>query len=258
MLEDQSSRFENFFVQRAFTADTLKSADSFIISTVSLDSLAEIWLNDFPHFSKDLNKQYGGKIPGNIRLSKFLKNFANDDPNVCKVAVVCFAEDLKKYIPVATNISEKLLDKRIPPDDWGLAQSYLDVSIEELFEECPELTQLTQLTQIDTLKRIIEEYEYGSILYVFYRCSLVHKLSAYTHGFCIKEEIRYNSSPYNDRWLIGFGPQLITRWLRIATSNYVQFCRDNKVIPGDGIDLRLGIDDKLKNKFLKLASKLNV
>jgi hypothetical protein len=257
--EDRLTPFKNYFLLRANVADQLTNegaiTDSLILGTTALDALAKIWLHDFPATENQLSSYYGGSIPEYIRLSQLLKQFAKDDSDASKVAVVCFAEDWKLFRPADTSFASQLLDKRLSnnPNEFlranELPKSYLDVPLKELEIEC------TQIAQNPKLRRIAEEYEYGAMLYKFYRCPLVHssKNSDRTHGFSRGEEIMYYRSYVDpNRTTIGFGSKLITRWLRIVATNYVQFCQDESVIPADNLDAGLLPEKRLKDRWSKL------
>ena len=189
--------FEHYFYRRAQLADDMAASgsvvDAYTLATASLDALAEIWFNDFPDFKRKLESELGGSVPSSIRLARLLKNFVSDDPRVSKVAVVCFAEDWKYYRPQDAHIAEQLLSKRLSNNSneflrsHELPKSYLDVSRDELVQECPDLATRSGLFDL------LEEYEYGSLLYTFYRCPLVHLAtgSRRTHGFTRGEEIMY-------------------------------------------------------------------
>ncbi len=252
--------FEHYFYKRAQLADDMATSgsvvDAYTLATASLDALAEIWLKDFPNDKRNLEKELGGNIPSSIRLARLLKKFASNDPHSRKVAVVCFAEDWKHYRPQDAHIAERLLSKRLSdnPNEflraYELPKSYLDVSRNELAHECPELT-----TRQDIFA-LAEEYEYGALLYTFYRCPLVHLAtgSRRTHGFTRKEEIMYYWSSYGDnRITISFGPNLVTRWLRNAVSGYVQSCQQVGIVPADNLDAGTNQEERLKRRWNKLT-----
>jgi hypothetical protein len=254
MNEDTLTHFERFFHNRADVADKLADSgsliDSLILSTTALDALAEIWLHDFPHTEKALQNNYGKPIPGYIKLAQLLKEFAADDPDANKVAVICFAEDWKRYYPQETTIADQLIDKRrgtTPFErDWMSPNISLDVPIKLLAEECPLLNVYPKLW------RLAEEYQYGAILYKFYRCPLVHSSNPAEriHFFTRGDEIMYCGSPQDvNKTAISFGPNLITRWLRHVMSNYIQCCRVAGVIPGKNLDSGFEPEDKLKKRW---------
>ncbi|OLP17150.1 hypothetical protein BST81_17520 [Leptolyngbya sp. 'hensonii'] len=235
--------FEHYFYKRAQLADDMadsgSTVDAYTLATASLDALAEIWFNDFPNVKRQLESELGGSVPSSIRLARLLKSFVPNDLRVSKVAVVCFAEDWKYYCPKDAHIADQLLSKRLSdnPNEFlrshELPKSYLDVSRDELAQECPDL--LTRPNLFDFL----EEYEYGSLLYTFYRCPLVHLAtgSRRTHGFTRGEEIMYYwSSSDDERITISFGPKLVTRWLRNVVSGYVQSCQEKGIVPADKLD----------------------
>lgn len=255
--EDSLSGFKSYFHRRADVADQLARSgaitDSLILGTTALDSLAKIWFHDFPKTEESLRCNYGGGISESIRLSQLLKQFAKNDPDASKVAVVRFAEDWKQFKPQDASIADQLLNKRYSnhPDELRrsreLPKSYLDIPLSELEKEC------TQIAQNPKLRRLAEEYEYGALLYTFYRCPLVHssKYSDQTHGFCNGEEKMYFPVECN-RTAIGFGPNLITHWIRIISTQYVQLCRQESVIPAENLDVALLQQKKLKDRWDKL------
>lgn len=249
--------FEHYFYKQAQHADELvalgSSPAACILATSSLDALAEIWLHDFPKVEEKFNKEFGGKIPSSIRLARLLKQFIPNDPHVSKVAVVCFAEDWKHYRPQDSYIADQLLSKRINQDPifagHELPRAYLDKSRDELAKECPELAASSGLLAL------AEEYEYGALLYTLYRCSLVHvgTNSKRTHGFARGEEIMYYwSFDSSGKVTIGFGPNLITRWLRNVVSGYVQACHQAGIIPADNINAGINQEDRFKRFWNKL------
>ncbi|PAX54171.1 hypothetical protein [Brunnivagina elsteri] len=257
--EDSLVPFEHYFLRRADVADQLTHSgtvtDSLILATTALDALAKIWLHDFPETEKELSRHYRGGISESIRLSQLLKQFAQEDPGASKVAVVCFAEDWKLFRPEDSALAHQLLDKRLSnhPNELlrvdELPKSYLDLPLDDLERECP------QIAQNPKLHRIAEEYEYGAMLYKFYRCPLVHssKSSDRTHGFTCGEEIMYYWSYVDkERTTISFGPNLITRWLRIVATNYVQLCREQGVIPAENLDAGLSPENNLRKLWSKL------
>lgn len=248
--------FEHYFYKQAQHADEMVASGSapaaYTLATLSLDALAEIWLHDFPEVEEKFKKEFRGKIPSSIRLARLLKQFIPNDPCVSKVAVVCFAEDWKHYLPQDSHIAEQLLSKRINQDPifagHELPRAYLDKSRDELAKECPELAARSDLLAL------AEEYEYGALLYSFYRCSLVHVAtnSKRTHGFARGEEIMYYWSFDGSRVTIGFGPNLITRWLRNVVSGYVQACHQADIIPANNIDAGTNQENRFKGLWNKL------
>lgn len=248
--------FENYFQERAQLADEMASqghaTDSHTLSTASLDALAEIWLHDFPTTKQKLESELGGAIPASIRLARFLKQFVPNDPRVSKVAVICFAEDWKHYRPQDTQIANQLLYRRLSnnPDEFLRAheppKSYLDVSRAELAEECAEFGCRPDLFAL------AEEYEYGALLYSFYRCPLVHVAtnSNRTHGFAKGEEVKYYwSLDVVGVATIGFGSSLATCWLRNAVSSYVQTCEQQNIVPANNINAGISQEDRFKKRW---------
>lgn len=249
-----SDPFERYFYERAELADKMALAGHVvaarILATASLDALAEIWLHDFPDIKKKLQSELGGKVRASIRLARFLKQFAVGDARVSKVAVICFAEDWKKHRPQDTDIANRLLNRRISNNPYQLPSSYLDLSRDDLAQECPELNSRSDLYAL------AEEYEYGAILYSFYRCPLVHVAthSKRTHGIARGEEVMYYwSDDDDDSVTIGFGPNLATCWLRNVVSNYVLTCQQFGITPANYIDAGISHEDR----FGSLWSRYN-
>ncbi|NEQ49885.1 MAG: hypothetical protein F6K11_07105 [Leptolyngbya sp. SIO3F4] len=257
--EDAYLPFEKYFHRRAAVAEelysTAASTDAKILATTALDALAKIWFHDFPVRKKELQNHYGGEISESARLSLLLKHFAKDDPDAAKIAVVCFAEDWKLYCSEDSTSANQLLDRRLNNSsneflrNHELPKSYLDLPLIELEKECPQITQNRKL------RRVAQEYEYGALLYRFYRCPLVHssKNSDRTHGFARGERVMYYWSDVDpDRTVIGFGLNLITRWLRTVATNYVQFCREQAIIPAENLNAGLSPENNLKERWSKL------
>ena len=252
--------FEHYFYKRAQLADDMAASgsviDAYTLATASLDALAEIWFNDFPGVKRNLESELGGSVPSSIRLARLLKNFASNDPRVSKVAVVCFAEDLKYYRPQDAHIADQLLSKRLSddPDEFirshELPKAYLDTSRDELAQECQDIRNLPGLFNL------LEEYEYGALLYTFYRCPLVHLAtgSRRTHGFTRGEEIMYYwSSHDDDRITISFGPNLVTRWLRNVVSDYVQGCQKEGIVPAENLDAGTSQEERFRKRWKRLT-----
>ena len=225
------------------------------LATSSLDALAGIWLHNFPDAKKKLQKEVGGTIPASIRLARFLKQFIPNDPDVNKVAVVCFAEDWKLYRPQDAHVADLIINKRVNKDPNDVfsghepPRAYLDVSRDELARECPELA-----ANLDLLA-LAEEYEYGAILYSLYRCPLVHAAtnSNRTHGFARGEKSMYYwSLDGSGRVTIGFGTHLIIRWLRNAVTGYVQTCHQAGIIPASNIDAGSSQEERFKRLWSKI------
>jgi hypothetical protein len=250
--------FEHYFYKRAQLSDDLVTSgaytDAYMLATSSLDALAEIWLTDFPDIKQNLDTELGGSIPSSIRLARFLKEFASSDPDVKKVAVLCFAEDWKHYRPQDAHIANQLINKRLSDNTNELIRSHtlpdssLDISREELSKECPEIASQPHLFAL------AEEYEYGALIYTFYHCPLVHSDtgSRRTHRFARGEESMYYWSHYEDnRTTIGFGNNLVTRWLRHAVSGYVQSCEELGIVPANNFDAGSSHEKRFEKKWTR-------
>lgn len=267
--------FEQYFKKKAQAADILADSDlvvdSIILATTGLDALAKIWFHNFPKIKQELDRKYDGGIGESIRFSELLKNFAEDKQEVNKIAVVCFAQDWKDYSPEDSCIADELLKPRLSQSksefirNREFPKQYLDVSLEELKDECSIIleslelddrvqSQLSRLESDFQLQKIAAEYEYGAIIYNFYRNPLVHssKSSDRTHGFAYREEIKYFWSYVEEnQYTFGFGPNIITRWLREVVTNYVKYCRENDVIPAENLESDSEPKNKLKKRWKK-------
>jgi hypothetical protein len=227
------------------------------LATASLDSIAEIWMHDFPCDSQRLERELGGKIPSSIRLARLFKTFIPGDALASRVAVICFAEDWKLHNPEDSVIADRLLDRRMGDSpyeglrDYQRPTAYLDVSRDELSHECPELANRSDLF------KLLEEYEYGSLLYTFYRCPLLHtgNISSRATGHTKGEEALYCASldSTDDRHGIGFSPNLVTRWLRGVASGYVQMCIDQGVSPGQNLDTGADHEIRFRSRWSKIS-----
>jgi hypothetical protein len=248
--------FEHYFYQRAQLADEMADShclpEAYTLATASLEALAQIWFHDFPDVKRKLEKELGGTVSGSIRLTRLLKNFCSHDPRVEKVAVICFAEDWKHYRPQDAHIADQLLNKRLSDNpikelrSYELPKSYLDVSRNKLAQECPYLANHPELF------KLMEEYEYGALIYTFYRCPLVHSAteSGRTHGFSRGEEVMYLEG--KDRIAIGFGLNLVTRWLRNVVSSYIQSCQKEKIVAADNLNAGNSQEKRLERLWKKL------
>ena len=253
--------FEHNFYKRAQLADQMTVSgyinEAYTLATASLDALAEIWMNDFPDDKQDLEIEFRGKVPSSIRLARLFKKFLPSDSLASRVAVICFAEDWKFYYPEDAAIADRLLTRRMgdDPDEriraYEMPKAHLDVSRDELVRECPELS-----TRSDLLN-LVEEYEYGALLYTLYRCPLVHlgTSSSRTHGFTRGEEVWYcgSSNENDDRLAISFGPNLVTRWLRGIASGYVQTCLNKCVSPAKNLDARARHEHRFRSRWNEIS-----
>jgi len=247
--------FEGYFHRRADLADRLTQEGAVLeastIATASLDALATIWLHDFPQEQQALNREFAeGKLPASIRMTRFLKKFASNDVDVRKVAVVCFAEDWKLHDSTQSAAADRLLVPRIGKRRGELPRSYLDVPVETLLIEAPELRGNLNLL------KMIEDYEYGALLYSFYRCPLVHHASSSrrSHGFTRGTEVMYMRLQ-RERTSISFGPALVTRWLRVAATGYVLACAAASLKPANNFHPGRDQEDRLAKRWARLVPK---
>ncbi|MFG3818039.1 hypothetical protein VPK24_10370 [Limnothrix redekei LRLZ20PSL1] len=236
MTMENLTQFEQYFHTRADIAESLcqvlkSQIDAKIIITTAIDALSKIWLQDFPNAAIQLRESYGQEISEARRFSEFLKIFAGRDSSSSKIAVICFAEDWKENAKSLEDqdFANLLLRKRINEDDpYQFPKSHLDLSISELEVECPLILENSNLN------KIAREYEYGAFIYRFYRCPLVHsfKYSDRIHGFARDFEISYYQAT-NSKTAIDFGLQRLTHWLRLASTEYVQYCKQMGKIPAE-------------------------
>lgn len=247
--------FEKYFHRRADLADRLvqegSRLEAITIATASIDALATIWLHDFPDEQQNMNREFAeGKMPASVRMTRFLKRFASDDEDVQKVAVVSFAEDWKLHAPTHSQAADRLLQPRISKKRGELPRSYLDIPIAGLLVEAPEIG-----ANANVLK-MAEDYEYGALLYSFYRCPLVHHASSSrrTHGFTRDTEVMYMRLQPG-RTSISFGPALVTRWLRTAATGYTLACAAASVKPADNFQPGRDQEDRLAKRWARLFPK---
>lgn len=245
------SAFEKYFHDRADLADKLAEngwvLEARTIAAASLDALASIWLHDYPDVKSKLVAELAGTPPPSIRMTRFLKLFAAADEEVHKVAVVCFAEDWKRYDTNSAALAARLLAPRLGKGRGDLPHSHKDVPISLLVKEEPELAMLPHIVQM------AEEYEYGALLYSFYRCPLVHHASPSkrTHGFTRGTEVMYMPL-HSNHTSISFGPALITRWLRCTATGYVSACARDSIRPANDFDPGKDPEGRLEGRWKRL------
>lgn len=254
----RASDVEGFFHVKADRIDEISRRrwddEAAILSTTALDALAALWLHDFPEARAILERELGGGVPPAIRMSRFMKSFAPDEEECEKVAVVCFAEDLQRHVPGLRHLAAELLAERVPhrPDGrlaFGeLPRAHLDKPQDDLLVECPALLD-------NGVAGVIEEYTYPALLYRFFRCPMVHMgaRSARTHGFAEGREVMYMRLPGRDRTSISFGPQLLTGWIRSASSGYVQACVEAGRRPANNVDAGAEHEERLERRWRGMA-----
>jgi len=244
--------FEKYFLDRATLAERLADSDfrleGMTLAANALVALGEIWLHDFPTVASSFATEFGGRVSDSIRTARLVKKFAAADADAGKIAVVCFAEDWKRYRPVDAAIADRLLAPRMGTHRGELPHSYQDVTWDELAKECPEIVS------IQGLRALGEEYEYPAVLYRFWRCPLVHLAAAAhrTHQFTVGDEVMY--MPLHEGYTsISFGPRLVTRWLRTVATDYVATCARESVIPAKDIDPGAAQEATLRGRWLKIG-----
>lgn len=245
--------FERYFHARAELADELVAAGYGIegcgLATAGLDALGAIWFHDFPAAERELGRASGGAVPSGTRMARLMQRFAPGEHLASRVAVVCFAEDWQRYAPATASPAEALLERRLGTMRGELPHAHEDKSIDDLLSECPAINTQPQV------RALLDEYLYPAILYRFYRCPMLHVLgrARRTHGFTVGEEVMY--MPLHAGFTsISFGPRLITRWLRAATSGYVRACAQAGLRPATDIDPGADGEDRLRARWERLRT----
>lgn len=255
-LENRAREVEGFFHERANHVDELArlrwDQEAAILATTALDALGAVWFCDFPEEERKLAKQVGGNVPASLRMSQLVGTFAPDDEHARKVAVVCFAEDMRRHCRELAALAAQLLKTRVEDEPLALPRAYLDKTPHNLLVECPELASPPGLLAL------IEEYTYPALLYRFFRCPMVHMASGSkrTHGFARGREVMYMRIEPRKFTSISFGPQLMTDWIRKATSGYVAACLKAGIRPANQIDAGAEHEAKLDDRWRRL--KLDV
>jgi hypothetical protein len=180
-------------------------------------------------------------------MTALLEKFAAGEAEAQKIAVVCFAEDWRRYAPAGSAIADALLAPRRGRLPGELPHAHLDVAKDDLLRECPPIATNPRLATI------VDEYRYAAILYRLYRCSMVHVGGAphRTHGFTRDEEVFYMQLRRGFT-SISFGPRLVTRWLRAVARGYAAACARAGVRPADDLDPGLRQEEALANKWGKI------
>lgn len=240
--------FREHFTTQADLADELyrshREINCYITATTAIDALAEIWQSDFPMDAGALSREVGGSVPGSIRVSRFVRQFASD-PRADKIAVIRFAEDALRFAPtIATSEATSLVSSRWSREPNTVPPSSRDVDLAALSREAPALLANP------VARGLVEFYFYPALLYSLYRCPMVHTLgwSKQTHGFARNDEVMY--MPLGaDVTSIGFGPDLVTHWLRASLSGYLELCGLAGVNPAGHFDPGAEFEERLHNKW---------
>lgn len=244
--------FRDYFNAQADLADELWRANHaincYITATAAIDALAEIWKSDFPAEAQALSREFGGTVPPSIRMARFVRKFAAD-PRAEKIAVICFAEDALRFGPTTIPRSEvtSLLDCRRAPEPNTVPPAERDVDLAALSREAPALLGNP------AIRILVEQYFYPALLYSLYRCPMVHTLgwSKRAQGFARGDEVMYLPEEA-DFTSIGFGPDLVTHWLRASLSGYLDFCERAGVKPAGNIDPGSDHEQRLRKKWERL------
>lgn len=245
--------FRDYFNAQAHLADELyrnhHPINCYITATAAIDALAEIWESDFPEEAQALSREFGGTVPGSIRMARFIRKFAAD-PKAEKVAVICFAEDALRFAPtIEPGEVTSLLRSRWSGEPNTRPPSDRDVDLAALSLEAPSLLANPAVLGL------VEEYFYPALLYSLYRCPMVHTLSCskQMHGFAHNDEVGYMPLEA-DSTSIGFGPDLVTHWLRASLNGYVDFCERAGVKPAGNIDPGADNEGRLRRKWGRLTA----
>ncbi len=257
-LKERREVFKRFFHRKADLADHLwldpyLRAESALVATTALDALGLLWFDRMPEAETNLAKEFGGRVPDAIRMSRLLTTFSGD-ARASLVAVVPFAEDLHHFAPRLRCAAEALLAPRRGRSRNEPPRSYLDKPVAEVFTEVPGLDQ------VDGMRLMIEEYVYGALLYRFVRCPLVHASarSSRFHGFSDKEEVMYMRLD-RIRTALSLGPKLVSNWLRNVATNYADACVRVGKDPGpERIDRRLEAEENLRAKWSRVSGRRSV
>lgn len=243
--------FRDYFNAQADVADELYRNDHtincYMTATAAIDALAEIWQSDFPADATALRREFSGTVPPAIRMARFVREFAAD-PRAEKIAVICFAEDALRFKPtIAPSEVAALLRSRIESEPGVLPRADLDVDLAALALEAPALLGNPEV------RILLERYSYPALLYSLYRCSVVHTLgwSKRTHGWVRNDDVMYIKDE-SDFTSIGFGPDLVTHWLRASLSGYLDECARVGVEPAGNIDPGAVYERNLPNIWRKV------
>lgn len=258
-LDEDCKFFCKYFIKRADISDGLvkggATTDALILSTTTLDALGKIWQHHFPEEVHRLALTYGGGLSDSQRLAHLLKQFARADKHANKIAVVCFAEDWKRVAPQRSEFidSALLLHRSLECEPLESPRAYLDTSLDQLLAQHPEIAG------DPILVRVAQEYHYGAILYRMYRCPLVHSSlhSSRTHGFVRNEEVSYWRQS-GEKTRIGFGPLLVTRWVRQVASGLAEKCIKSSISPCSGVDPDIEQERRLSALWEKLKREEEV
>ena len=243
--------FERFFHDRAVAADDLHErgfrVEANIVATTAIDALAEVWLHDFPMERQVMDAEFRGRVSPAIRFTRFLKRFAAGAPHTQKVAVVMFADDMKRQAPTLRDLADTILAPRGGSLPGELPRAYLDISKHELLRTYPVIVE------VPGLAALVEDYEYGALLYRFVRSPLVHfgSGSQRTHGFTQKDEVFY--MPLERGLALGFGIGVVTSWLRTAATAYTTMCTNAGIRPATNLETGREGEDRLAARWERIG-----
>lgn len=240
--------FREYFEDQAAVADDLCERgfvlNACITATAAIDALAEIWGRDFPIEASALSREFGGSVPGAARMSRFVATLFSKDPRTAHVSVLRFAEDASRFAPglATAEVTALLAARRVGPNE--MPSESLDCDMAALTLEAPLLMSNANV------RRLAVEYQYPGLLYSLYRCPMVHTFgcSKQTHGFAKIDEVSYMSLQPGFT-SVGFGPCLMTNWLRGALAGYVDKCAAAKIKPAACMDPGHDQENRLQSRW---------
>lgn len=243
----KAEEFESYFHERAALAEQLFRdswrEEAYLVATVALDALAQIWVHDSQRggLRPPLAAPTTGRPSSALRMNALLDVFAPADEHAGKVAVVLFAEDMRRLRLDLAAVAQRLLDRRVetegPPTAVTFRASplvHLDCTVADLAQEEPELER--------RLLDVAQHYRYPAFAYRFLRSSAVHAglRGARVNRFADKQPD--DVVDYFPAWVgprgdvrpisLGIGLGVLSRWVRTVVSAYVRACHD----PADGFD----------------------
>jgi hypothetical protein len=250
--------FEQFFHGHAALAEELyqrgERQAARLLAAVGVDALAAIWKHDFA-----LNEP-----ASDLRLVNFMQTFLPADTRTRTIAVVLFAEDLRKHGPVRLHaLAQRLLDERNADQSTTkglefreMPHAHKDTDWTGLVLEEPSLTTET------AVQEMARRYTYPGMVYRLVRCASAHALSS---GYRVNDF----SGPEGDDEICYWGPMIVagkrrpisikfgihvlTRWLRGAASSYITHCARAGKRPADDFDANAESVANLAAKWGKLV-----
>jgi len=181
-------------------------------------------------------------------MSRLVRTFAGADRRTALIAVIRFAEDAMRFAPgVAPAEVAALLAARQPEERGTRPPAHKDVDITALAQEAPTLLSNA------AVRRLAEEYHYPGLLYGLYRCPMVHTFgwSKQAQGFARGEEVSYMRL-HPDSTSIGFGPRIVTNWLRATLDGYLGHCSLAGIEPAKNFNPGRDQEQRLQNRWSRV------